>query len=250
MTPSKDADIALYHDWGSSASRRVRFTLAEKNLAFESRIVDVGKHEHHTEAYKQIHPGGVIPAMVHQGRIIREATLITEYLEEVFPEIPLMPSDPWLRARTREWGKLVDEIYLPALLVQNWVRWVRPRVRQWSDQELAERLAAVPTPQRRDILRRMAREPYSAEEIEKKLEDLRDGVRRMEAALQVGPWLMGQMFTLADINMSPYVTRVVDLDRPFVDANPRVADWWERVTARPAFSVARITASPAAEIVL
>ena len=111
---------------------------------------------------------------------------------------------------------------------------MRPRVRQRDDQELAEQLAAAPTIQRPDIWRRMASYPYTAEEIEQKLEGPCDSVRRMEASLQYRPWLIGEIFTLANTNMTPYVWRVVDRDRPSIDSNPRMTGWWERIGARPA----------------
>jgi len=59
----------------------------------------------------------------------------------------------------------------------------------------------------------------------------------MEAALKDsgGPWLLGDMFTLADINMIPYLWRIefLNLIDIWMDDRPLVATWWDRCKARP-----------------
>ena len=60
----------LYHGWRSSASRRVRLCLAEKGLAFESRLIDLAKMEHHAPAFLKLNPNGVIPLLIlEDGRV-------------------------------------------------------------------------------------------------------------------------------------------------------------------------------------
>ena len=56
--------LTLYHGWRSSASRRVRLCLAEKGLAFESRIIDLTTMEHHSPAFLKLNPNGLIPVLV------------------------------------------------------------------------------------------------------------------------------------------------------------------------------------------
>ena len=76
------------------------------------------------------------------------------------------------------------------------------------------------------------------------LEDLLD---RMEATLGDGPWLLGDMFSLADIAMAPYVNRIEVLERPEIisaSTRPRVAGWWQRIQDRPGFQEAFSFANP------
>ncbi|HEY6992068.1 MAG TPA: glutathione S-transferase family protein, partial [Xanthobacteraceae bacterium] len=64
---------------------------------------------------------------------------------------------------------------------------------------------------------------------------------QMEGALAGGPWLAGNMFTLADIAMAPMINRIEVLARPEMIAaakRPRVADWWARIQARPGYQTA------------
>ena len=51
----------------------------------------------------------MIPTLIHDGKPLHESGTICEYLDETFPQPPLVPSDPWQRSRMRIWCKLVDE---------------------------------------------------------------------------------------------------------------------------------------------
>jgi glutathione S-transferase len=70
---------------------------------------------------------------------------------------------------------------------------------------------------------------------------------QMEEALAPGPWLVGETYSLADIAMAPYINRIEVLKQPeMVSAarRPRIADWWRRIQARPAFQEAFSVANP------
>ena len=243
-------EITLYHSLPSSCSRKVRLCLAEKGLDYESVEIDLHHYEHHSEAYKAINPNGVVPTLVFNGHVLLESTLINEFLDETYPENSLVPSSPLLKAQMRVWTKLVDEVCLPALLIQNWVRFMRPRAKKWNDDELNERLGAIPTRERRDIWERMARNPYTLKEIDAKLADLMGVMAKMDAALEGVDWLVDNQYTLADLNLTPYVARAIELDDQLQSRHPNVAEWWERVQARPSFQAAQLDPFPAREIML
>jgi glutathione S-transferase len=234
--------LILHHGWRSSASRRVRLCLEEKGLAYESHPVDLAKMEHHAPEYLKINPNGVIPALIHDGRPLHESGTICEYLDETFPAPPLRPDDAYGRATMRNWIRHVDGL-IGNLIVFNWVHSIAKTASQWSDAELAERLKKIPTRERREAWLRAARKPYTEEEraaARGKLVELLDG---MEAALQAGPWLAGERYTLSDIAVAPFVKRIEEEIAPGEVAagkHPRVAAWWAAVQARPAFARARI----------
>jgi glutathione S-transferase len=236
------SSLALYHAWVSSASRRVRFVLEEKQLPYQGILVNLLEFEQHSPAYLKLNPNGFVPTLVHEGAPIIESSVICEYLDEVFPAVPLRPSDPRERARMRVWSKWTDEVVIRAFQVANWNRMMAPTARKWSDEEVERRLKAVPVPDRREDWRRMAREPFSEAEIGHAVANIRRTLERMEADLARGPWLAGATFSLADIHLSPYIVRIGEhAGRGIHLADyPRSADWWQRLTARPAFGRARI----------
>ncbi len=66
-------------------------------------------------------------------------------------------------------------------------------------------------------------------------------LNQMQDALATRPWLAGKEYSLADIAMAPFINRIEVLKRPEMvqsSRRPRIADWWQRVQARPAFKQA------------
>lgn len=100
---SPEPELTLYDYWRSSAAYRVRIALHLKGLAFEQRPVHLvsGGGQHHSEAYRALNPQGLVPALVHDGRVLTQSLAICEYLDEVFPDAPLLPETPVERARVR-----------------------------------------------------------------------------------------------------------------------------------------------------
>src|SRR5438105_856713 len=101
--------LTLYDFGNSVCCQKVRITLVEKGLTWESRRVDLFKTEQYDPEYLKLNPKGVVPTLVHDGTPVIESTLICEYLDDTFPDPPLVPKDPAERARMRLWSKFVDE---------------------------------------------------------------------------------------------------------------------------------------------
>jgi glutathione S-transferase len=237
--------IILHHGWRSSASRRVRLCLAEKGLAYEGHVVDMAAMEHHSPEYLRINPLGVIPTLIHDGRPLHESGTICEYLDETHPEQPLRPADAFGRAVMRNWIRHIDGL-IGNLIVFNWAHSMAKVASQWSDAELAERLAKVPSKERREAWLRTARKPYTKEERAEARDKLKTGLLdRMEEALAPSGWLVGDRYSLADIGAVPFVKRIdeeIAPDEMTRARHPKVAAWWAAIQARPAFATARIEA--------
>lgn len=234
--------FVLYHGWRSSASRRVRLCLAEKGIAYESRLVDMVKGEQHSPEYLAMNPNGVVPTLLHGQRVLYESSVIAEYLDELFPEPPLRPADAYDRAVMRNFVRWIDETCLPKLIVFNWSQSMQPVAGQWSDAQLAQRLARIPTAERREAWTRVARKPYTDDEKAEAMRGLLRLLDKMHAMLEAGSsgWLVGGRYSIADIAAVPFVMRIGELNAPALAAQPRVTDWWQRVQARPSFTAARI----------
>jgi glutathione S-transferase len=235
--------MRLFHAWLSSASRRVRLCLAEKQLAFDGVAVDLGRQEQHAPAFVAMNPNGVVPALeLSPGCFLHESSTICEYLDDQHPEPPLRPDDPYARALMRNFVRWTDDKVLPQLLILNWSQMLQAAAQQWTDQELQDKLQRIPTAERREAWLRIARKPYTEAEKAHARGVLRDLVTRMEQLLQTAPWLMGERYTLADIAAAPFIARIAEIEPEALDAarQPRVHDWWQRVQQRPAFAVARL----------
>lgn len=95
--------MKLYTYFRSSAAYRVRIALNLKALDFESIPIALTKDggQHQTPDYLQVNPQGLIPALIDDGVNLSQSLAIIEYLEEKYPEIPLLPSNPVERAQVR-----------------------------------------------------------------------------------------------------------------------------------------------------
>lgn len=89
--------MKLYSNYLNSAGERVRIALALK--AIEHEYISVGQLS--WDIYRQVNPQGLMPAIEVGGQIVAQSTAILEYLEEIYPEPPLLPEDPVTRARAR-----------------------------------------------------------------------------------------------------------------------------------------------------
>lgn len=233
--------IKLFHGWLSSASRRVRLCLEEKGIAYESVPIDLAKQEHHAPQFLAMNPNGVVPAlMLDGGRSLYESATICEYLDDISPEPPLRPSDPYQLAVMRNFVRWTDEKSLPNLLILNWSIALQPGASQWNDAQLKERLDRIPTPERREAWLRIARKPYTEEEKKSALDKLLLLVDKMEAMLSdSSAWLIEGRYSLADIAAVPFIARIAELAPDALQGAPHVNDWWARVQQRPAFAAAR-----------
>src|SRR5687768_568765 len=93
--------IKLYHDVPSSNSDRVKIALAEKGLAWDGVTVSLAKKDQKSPEHLKRNPYGKIPVIDDDGKILFESCIINEYLDEKYPNPPLMPKDPYLRGRGR-----------------------------------------------------------------------------------------------------------------------------------------------------
>ncbi|XP_064106117.1 maleylacetoacetate isomerase-like isoform X1 [Macrobrachium nipponense] len=92
----------LYSYFRSSCSWRVRIVLAHKGVEYETRAVNLLKKEQVSDEFKKSNPMGQVPALFINNQTLTQSISIMEYLEEVYPQQPLLPKDPILRAKVRE----------------------------------------------------------------------------------------------------------------------------------------------------
>ena len=105
--------LVLHNYWRSSASHRVRIGLGLKQLPYDYAIVNIVAREQHAAAYRSKNPMAQVPTLeiteddgtVHA---LTQSLPILEFLDERFPEPPIMPKDLYLRARMRGLAEIVN----------------------------------------------------------------------------------------------------------------------------------------------
>jgi glutathione S-transferase len=233
---TSDPALILYNAPASTCSQKVRMALAEKGLPWRDRRVNLNANEHLEDWYLKINPNGVVPTLDHAGRIVLDSSVINEYLEDVFPAKPLLPAEPWARAHVRAWRQYIDEVPTPAIRVPSFNAFI---LRGWSglsDEEFGKLVEKRTV--RKHFYRKMGRQGFGAAEMTEALERLRDACERMQRALGDSLWVAGDGFSHADIALMPSIVRLEDLGLTHIwEGLPRVADWYARLKARPAFAV-------------
>jgi maleylpyruvate isomerase len=99
--------MKLYNFFRSGTSHRVRIALRFKGLEVEYVPVNLRTEQHLSDEYKALNPQGLVPALVHEGRVLIQSPAIIEWLEERYPTPALLPADIDERARVRALAALV-----------------------------------------------------------------------------------------------------------------------------------------------
>ncbi|HEX9700858.1 MAG TPA: glutathione S-transferase family protein [Acidobacteriota bacterium] len=206
---TSDATIELFSARVCPYAHRTRLVLAEKGLEFDLTEIDF---QNKPERFLKISRYGKVPAIVHDGNEIYESAIINEYLEEVFPDPPLMPQDPGRRAQVRIWIDFCDDHFLDDLY---------GAIRNQDAGKHAELKAKVET----------------------HLRTLEGALARLSGA---GPYWLGREASLLDFALYPFFERLPawahyrGLGIP--DDCPRLAGWFAAMAERP--SVRAIANTP------
>jgi glutathione S-transferase len=239
--------LTLYHADTAVCAAKVRVTLAEKNIAFESKLLDLHRGDQFDPDYRKLNPNAAVPTIVHDGRVLTESTVINEYLDAVFPAPPLRPGDPYGRARMRLWTKREDIIH-DVINTMTVAIVFRADLLAKPPEERAKRYEGIPDPVKRAKWRRLLEQGLDAPDVLDGLARFNELYRDMEKALADGPWLLGDAFTLADIGFISFFSRMEAMEAAGVwrQHYPRVSDWYTRCQARPSYRTAIADYIPAA----
>ena len=190
--------ISNYHN-------KVRIALLEKGVPFEE---DENVKPSQQDEYLAKSPMGKVPYLEVDGTRLRESGVILEYLEDAYPQKPLLPKDPLERARVRE---LVTFIELHMELV------VRP------------------------LYGSLGGKPVAQETRERVEKDIAKGVRALKAVARFEPFIAGKELSIADCAAFmhlPLVTLVTKniFGRDFLEDIPQVKPYLKMLGERPAFA--------------
>lgn len=192
--------------------RIAKITLLEKGVDFDQVAFDVFDHNDWPADWPQRQPFGLVPAFEHDGFRLYETRAITRYLDEAFPGPHLQPDDPRGRARMEQVISVLDgQGYRPMV----WDIYVE-RVSRGKTGESDEAAIAAALPK---------------------------AERRLAALAEIlgnQTYLAGADFSLADAQAAPIFDYFVQAreGRDLLRAQPALAAWWDRLSARPSVRAA------------
>ena len=239
MATDNPHGLVLYDYGASPCARRCRISMHEKGLAWETQIIDLSRLEQRDPAYLRINPNGFVPALAHGERVIYESNVITEYLDDLFPDAPLYPSDPWELAQVKMWQSAelaMAKDYRP-LMYQRLMGPVLHLTRTLEQAlGIARRSTTDPADLAWEVMVWRLAVLTPAEELQ--VEDrLRHWLDVLERSLDGRDYLVGDRFTQAEISIYPRVMMYafvgIAIDRK---RWPNVARWMDRLAKRPSFA--------------
>ena len=199
--------IKLYDFPMSPRARKPRIVLAEKGLQYEKVNIDITKQEQKKPEYLAINPYGKVPSLQDNGTTVYESTIVMEYLNDKYPNPPLMPADPGQRARARVLMHLGDNAYDGALAAIVGEVFFKPKGQ--ADQSV----------------------------IAKAKQDLSACFERLERDLGNNEYLVGA-FSLADICFATWAPLFGPLQVEVPSQCSKVNAWLNRLKERPSVKAA------------
>ncbi|MFT5207215.1 MAG: glutathione S-transferase [Candidatus Omnitrophota bacterium] len=176
--------------------------LNEKNILFKIVEEDL---KNMSASIKKLHPEAKVPVLVDGDTVIYESAIITEYIDEKYPKIALMPIEPDLRMQVREWTYACNHFFKPEI----------DKFKYKSDQLSEDEMVVVK-------------------------ELLNQYLFRLDTALKQSEWLVGNELSLADLHCFPFFRQLYRVT-PQLDNIKQYAnliDWYQKILKRPSFELA------------
>ena len=194
--------------------RIVRMVAAEKGLSLTEIEVDIGAGENRRPPFLALNPAGETPALrCPDGRVLGEATVICELLEELGDGPHLLGETPLERAQVRMWVRRVDlkvaQPFTGGFRFGPALAFFAPRVRTM--------------PQASDDLFVLTRE----------------GLAWIEGQVAGRPYLAGATLSLADIQLYCFLSFAASVKAPLTDGLTWVPEWFQRMDRRPSAEATR-----------
>jgi maleylacetoacetate isomerase len=209
--------VKLYSYFRSSAAYRTRIALNLKGLAFETVPIHLPKDDQHAPEFRAVNPQERVPALaLENGEVLLQSLAIMEYLDEVYPDPPLLPKEPIERARVRAVADIIAcDIHplnnlAPLNYLRNAIKADKGAVRAWYAHWIAT------------------------------------GFEAIEELIKPGPYAFGRDVTIADICIVPQVANALRFRVP-LERFPKIVAVDAAATKIPAFDAARPEHQPDAE---
>jgi glutathione S-transferase len=195
--------IKLYDFLPCPFGQKVRIVLAEKGLSYELVQIDFTQGEQRKPDFLRLNPFGRVPVLIDEDITVYDSTVIAEYLEDEYPEPPLLPAigSSALRARARTWEDFADTSFTP---------------------QVGQLMGEMGKPE-------TDRDPARLQRFHRSIERVLDFLNH---ELQ-GQEYLAQQFSIADIGFVPRLVVLKDLGLDPAQNRPNVDAWLNRMIDRP-----------------
>lgn len=235
--------VHLFHFKSSSCSQKCRIFLRLKDIPCTLHHVDLIKGENRDDWYMGVNPRGLVPTLVHDGKVIIESNDILQYLEDKFPEPALIPSDA--SDDVDALLKHEDDLHLDIRRIT--MRYVVPTfLMQKKESELEQYQSAgsgliqgEPDPHKEVELQfwrdMKEQKGISDDEIRSAIENISRAFDALCARLSDAPYLLGGSISVLDIAWYIYVKRMVAAGFPLKERHPALLQWFESLDEKSEF---------------
>ncbi len=195
--------IKLYDFLPCPFGQKVRIVLAEKSLSYDLAVLDITKGEHRRPEFLRLNPYGRVPVLVDEDTVVYDSTIINEYLDDEYPDPPVLPRIEFssLRARARLFEDFADTSFTP---------------------QVGQLMAEMAKPEGE-------RDQGRVQRLRQTIERVMDYVNR---ELQGQHFLAGE-FSVADIGFVPRVLVLGELGIEAAAGRSNVDGWIKRLIERP-----------------
>ncbi|MCP5181869.1 MAG: glutathione S-transferase family protein [Pseudomonadales bacterium] len=207
--------LTVYEHPLSPYAQKVKIALTEKGVAFTATTPQAIGSGASAGAFAAASPRGEVPVLVlESGEALFDSTVILEYIEDRWPEPPLLPAEPLARARLRELEDVMDTHFEA-------ITWGLGEIRHFGrgGQQQGEALFA------------------------RGLEQLHGWYAWLARRLGAAPWFTGEHFGWGDICVAPFVNGAVSFG---AQPSGALAAWLARVNDRPSVAAAKTAAEAVA----
>ncbi len=204
----------LLYDYSAPSPRRVRILIAEKNLSIPRQTVDLAKQEQFSPEYRAKNPRCTVPTLeLDDGSCLWDTLAICEYLEALYPQIPMFGSNALEHARVVMWYQRIEfEAFSSAADV------LRNASRNFKDHSLT---GPGVTPQIPALIER------GRERVEHFYQIINEHVKAT-------PFVAGNFFSLADIQLLCMLDFATGWGRmPIPPGCEALNDWHKKTGTRP-----------------
>ncbi len=239
--------VELYNFSGSLCSQKVRVALSEKGVEWKDVFINILKGDNFHPDYMKMNPKGVVPTLVHDGKVVINSKSILEYIDREFEGPDLNRGDP---ALTQAWLQLQDKLPTRTLtygrggssfmlrLRRSTVPWKRAKAEKAKFQYPSLRDAYA---EKIESLKAWENELWDAGAVPAAVEKVMAVLDTLNEALEKRTWLSGEEYTLADAAWTPVLLRLeaVGLGHLWTEGGRiHLRRYVEQVKRRPSYEAA------------